>query len=1194
LGRVGSAAVLAVAYYGTAKLGLELAIPPGYATAVWPPAGIALAGVLLRPRAWPGVVLGSFLANLPTALEGDASSLIRSGLVGFSIGLGAAAQAIAGSLLVRHFVGFPNSLADPRAVGLFYLLGGPVACLLNSTWGVATLVLAGVAQWRDVAFNWWTWWVGDVIGCLTVAPLILVWAARARGGSLRRPLAVCVPLLLVFASIVVLFLYTSRWESDRLRSDFERRAEGIASRVTGHVGVYVEVLRSVANLYSSTSVMNARAFHDFVAHPLARHPGIQAISWNVHVDDARREAFEASVRQQGYAGFQITERGPEGNVVRARRRAHHVAVTYIEPRAGNTSALGFDVASDPARLETLTRARQSGAPEATGRIRLVQETGDRVGFLVVVPSSRTRAAAAASPRPEPEAFAVGVFRVGEMLEQVVTGVDTEGLEIELRDLSAPPAEQSLYRRGPGGSRGKPAVFERKLAFVVAGREWAIVLRLLPEYLAVHRPWQAWSVLAAGLLFGGLLGAFQLVVTGRTIEVEQLVHKRTSELEAEARERGRAQRELERVMGSVSDTLWAAEVKPGGEYVFLYCSPNVESLTGRSAEFFVQGPDRRMSIVAEEDRPRVREMTERLVSGLSEHEEAEYRVLLPDGRIRWVRDSLTASRSPGGDVQLSGVLSDVTAARESERLSRERETQAAAAKRDERFRSLIENASDMVLVLDPAGTVLYASPSAEAILGNSPDRVPGTQILERVDAEDRDEFRRRLAVLTGRAGSTGELRFRVRDNAGSRHVLEGSARNLADKPEVGGIVVNCRDVTERDRLENQLRQAQKMEAVGQLAGGVAHDFNNLLGVITGYGDLLLKEMGIHHPWAPRLVQMRKAAERASALTRQLLAFSRKQLQRLEVLDLNAIVSDVGKMLRRLIGEDIQLVTVLGPNLGPVRADPGQIEQVIVNLALNARDAMPTGGKLLIETSEVELDKEFVQAHPGAAVGPHVVLSVTDTGHGMDQATLSHIFEPFFTTKDAGKGTGLGLATVYGIVKQSQGHVDVQSAPGRGATFRVYLPRLADGEAKPLESEVVVLDQAPRGSETVLLVEDDSELRGLLKEILCDAGYQVLEAARPREAIELARSDKSRVDLLLTDVIMPDMSGPEVADAVCAAVPGIKVVYMSGYTDEALGRHRVLDPGTHLLEKPFSSQAVLLKLREVLDGRPPGATTVAGAE
>jgi two-component system cell cycle sensor histidine kinase/response regulator CckA len=395
-----------------------------------------------------------------------------------------------------------------------------------------------------------------------------------------------------------------------------------------------------------------------------------------------------------------------------------------------------------------------------------------------------------------------------------------------------------------------------------------------------------------------------------------------------------------------------------------------------------------------------------------------------------------------------------------------------------------------------------------------------------------------------------------------------------------VLVLAHDVTEKKKLEAQLHQSQKMEAIGQLAGGVAHDFNNLLGVITGYTELLLKDLGAHHPGLRRAEQIQRAAERAGGLTRQLLAFSRKQVLEPKVLDLNAIVLDVEKMLQRLIGEDIQLVTVFASGLGYVKADPGQMEQVIVNLAVNARDAMPRGGKLIIETANVDLDGNYSRLHAEVKPGSYVMLAVSDTGHGMDADTMSHIFEPFFTTKEAGKGTGLGLSTVFGIVKQSGGHVAAYSEVGRGTSFKVYLPRTEE-EGRALSAGAVRVEMPSTGSETILVVEDAEALRLLITEILEVGGYRVLPGASPEEALASAEAHNGPIHLLLTDVVMPGMSGRQVADRIKASRPAVRVMYMSGYTDEAIGQHGALEPGTHFMQKPFTAGALLRKVREVLE-------------
>jgi nitrogen-specific signal transduction histidine kinase/CheY-like chemotaxis protein len=395
------------------------------------------------------------------------------------------------------------------------------------------------------------------------------------------------------------------------------------------------------------------------------------------------------------------------------------------------------------------------------------------------------------------------------------------------------------------------------------------------------------------------------------------------------------------------------------------------------------------------------------------------------------------------------------------------------------------------------------------------------------------------------------------------------------------LVLATDVSEKKRLETQLRQAQKMEAIGRLAGGVAHDFNNLLGVITGYGELLRKGLGPQHPEQRRVIEIQKAAERAANLTRQLLAFSRKQVLETKILDLSEVVTGLEGMLHRLIGEDVHLVTRAAGAIGRVRADRGQVEQVILNLVVNSRDAMPRGGELIIETANAVLDEAYSHQHADVRPGPYAMLAVSDTGAGMDAETQSHIFEPFFTTKEEGKGTGLGLATVFGIVKQSGGHVSVYSEVGRGSTFRVYLPRT--DEDAPAEAEGTSQPSDLRGHETILVVEDAEALRAMIREILEGAGYSVVEYAAPTAAVE--EIDRlGRVDVLLTDVVMPRMSGPELAGTLRRTHPHLKVLFISGYTDQAVGHQGVFAPDSQFLQKPFTTAALLAKVRALLDSRP----------
>jgi PAS domain S-box-containing protein len=468
----------------------------------------------------------------------------------------------------------------------------------------------------------------------------------------------------------------------------------------------------------------------------------------------------------------------------------------------------------------------------------------------------------------------------------------------------------------------------------------------------------------------------------------------------------------------------------------------------------------------------------------------------------------------------------------------------------------------------------------AIFGLSAAQAPTTndEFLSLIHPEDRpavkDGFERAF-----RDGTDLVNEFRAVWPDGTVHWIAGRARVLRDEGTQPTRMIGVgMDIDGRKSLEEQFRQAQKMEAVGQLAGGVAHDFNNLLTVIHGYAELLLTNLTAGDQRRADVDEIVRAAERAAGLTRQLLAFSRKQVLQPTLLDMNSLVIQASKMLRRLIGENIELVTKLAPARPAVVADAGQLEQILMNLAVNARDAMPQGGRLSIETATVVLDESYAIQHVAVRPGPYVMLAVTDNGAGMDEQTRRRLFEPFFTTKERGRGTGLGLATVYGIVKQSGGYVWVYSEPGRGSTFKVYLPHVEDGATiEPATSDV---EGVPSGSETVLLVEDEQAVRSLSRALLERAGYQVLDAADPREAEEVFRQHTDRIDLLVTDVIMPGSSGPALFGRLSVERPNLRVLYMSGYTDDAIVQHAGLPANMVFLQKPFTAHGLMCKVREAL--------------
>ncbi len=611
------------------------------------------------------------------------------------------------------------------------------------------------------------------------------------------------------------------------------------------------------------------------------------------------------------------------------------------------------------------------------------------------------------------------------------------------------------------------------------------------------------------------------------------------------------------------------VNPAMARIFGYESPEemVNKITDISRQFYAHPDQRQMFIQA-------------LEAGAGKVLGLEFEALRKDGSKIWIRDSARAVFSSDGTFQfLEGFIEDITDRKRAEEILRTER---------ERFQSLAEGAPFGMVLIDQDGVFKYINPKFKELFGYDLNDVPDGKTWFRKAYPDPDYRHHVISAWLDdlKSFKSGEKRpriFTVTCKNGTEKVINF----IPVKLETGENLMTCEDITDLKRAEEtlrqteeQLRHSQKMEAIGKLAGGIAHDFNNLLTVIKGYAELSSIGLGTNDPLRGNIEEILKASERAANLTRQLLAFSRRQILDFKVINLNILLKDLDKMLHRILGEDIELAYHFAQPIGKIKTDPSQIEQVILNLAVNARDAMPSGGKLTIETSNVYLSEAYARTHLEVTPGNYVMLSVSDNGAGMTPEVRERIFEPFFTTKEKGKGTGLGLSTVYGIVKQSGGHINIYSEPGIGTTFKIYLPRVEE-EEDHLQRKTFDI-ALPAGDETILLVEDEPSVRELGARILRDRGYQVYEARNGQEALAIVeRYPEVKFHLLLTDVVMPGMSGKELADRLMLSIPHLKVLFISGYTDNAIVHHGVLMEGVDFLQKPFTYEALARKVREVLD-------------
>ena len=1000
----------------------------------------------------------------------------------------------------------------------------------------------------------------------------------------------CVGFGLTFAAFFVM----REWEDQKIRSHFEFNSSNRVAALERAIESDLWLIKAVGGLYEVSANIERLQFRDFVKGFLFCHPGVQAMEWIPKVPDSRRDEYEKAARLERWPDFQITEKTAHGQMARASRREEYFPVYFVEPYEGNEIAPGFDLASNPARLEALELARDRGEPAATAPITLIQEKARQNGFLIFLPVYRRGLPADSVEvrRENIEGFVLGVFRIGDILEKALSNLHPEGIDILLNDISAHESESFLYfhpsrlRKEETGepSAGSSEDFRFSKSITIANRSWLVVCTPIPEYISDRRGRQSWGLLFAGLFATCLLTAFLAGAVGRAARIERLVHQRTAELSdakraieeayvevekrieertAELNQSNRELKESEEKHKLLMENIPGILYRGFKDWCVEFPDNKIELLTGYRMDEFNSCTIKWSDLIHPED---LESAGKELIHALKANQPfmREYRIRTRNGDSRWIQDRGRAIRGNGQILSITGVFFDISDRKEAETALRER---------DDVLRSIL-SASPIGIGLARNGSLDWANPAMYRIVGHEEDSLfsKNSSILYLNGEEYRRANLELNAGIREKGVGESEARWITKDGKVICCHLHASPLDPSDPSR--GIIYAVADITERKGLEEQIRHLQKMEAIGTLAGGIAHDFNNILGIIMGYAEMATFDAQRETPIWNKLQEVISASHRATELVRQILAFGRRnETQRTPAL-IAPLTKEALKLLRSSLPSTIEIHQNIGESSGSVLADPVQIHQILMNLCTNAAHAMRgQAGILDISLVDVELGPE----HQDLRQGRYMKLTVADTGHGMDQATKERIFEPYFTTKKLGEGTGLGLSVVHGIVKGMGGAITVESVPGKGTTFCVFLPGIESGTAGRIE----VTEPLPTGNERILFVDDEGALIEIGKKMLEHLGYKVTARTSSVEALNAFRAKPGEFDLVITDMTMPNMTGVELAGEILRLQPGIPIILCTGFSELITAEKAKAMGIRELLMKPLVLADIAATVRRVLD-------------
>lgn len=1156
-------AALTASYFFTAQVGLSFATVSHNVTLVWPPSGIALAALLIFGyRLWPGITLGALLSNV---VSGAPLGFVAGSAAGNTL------AALVGAFILRRFLDFRVSVAYVKDVLGLLFLGGVVSTLIAATIGTVSACLSGMASWSLFGAVWSVWWFGDAMGVLVMSPVILSWSTpRPKYLPLRHWLEAAV---LLGAVILVSLAVFGDWLGDTsaqyplaylafpllLWAAFRfghRGATGISLLIIGMaIWGTTQGWGPFARPSLQESVVLLWIFMGIIS--------VTATLMAAVISESRR--FEKDLRKERDFAMRVMNALGQGVVVTdSFRKFEFINPAFAQMLGYAPNSLVGKTLKEVIVAEDhpiLQAALDDGYPgkTATHEIRFRHKNGKIVTTLVT-----------ASLRYEEGQVTGSIMVITNLTERKQAEQALQDSEARNRALLNAIPDLMLLQDQEGNFLDYYAGDLSSLAFpstTLVGKNINEVLS--PTLLTVANNYFE-EILKTG---EPQIFEYPFQVNNETLYFECRVVpcgvNRVLSIIRDVTTRRRTEAQFNQLQERFSKAFLAnpsaIAITTLVQGIFVDVNPRFLEIFGFEREEVIGRSILDLNILPDSG---TRQLIAQTLRTEGRFHNAEIRLRTKSGQLRHTLASMELIELNNKKHVLS-MYYDIT-----DRIQAENALRSS----EERFRQVIASISDFIYVaqVTPEGYFnnQFVSPKCLDVTGYPPEKFMNEPDFwsALIYAGDRSTAQAHVARL--KQGQDSEAEYRVSTVDGRLIWVRDNARPEKDSSThtIYGVISN---ITERKQLEEQLHQSQKLEAIGRLAGGIAHDFNNILTVIIGNTELLLDRLSNNTPIRKEIEQINKVGNRAASLTSQLLAFSRQQILEPTIVDLNAIVAEMDKMLRRLIGENIDLITIFDPQLGRIRSDPGQLEQVILNLVVNARDAMPDGGRLIIETANVNLTENDVRQMMGLQPGPHIRLAVSDTGTGMDDETKAHIFEPFFTTKEQGKGTGLGLATIHGIVAQSGGHITVESTPNHGTTFQVYFPQIRDISA--LNAHKPEMRSAPRESATILVVEDEDMVRSVASRTLAKEGFTVLEANQSLVALNIAADFQQPIHLLLTDVIMPGrMNGRELAKTLRQQRPEIKILYMSGYTD-----HGIPEGDAMLLQKPFTPQALLRRVHQILD-------------